>query len=139
MASESEVEEVLITLQAAYPSYKPVSVGAMVDIYTKKLSRFPIGALKQAVDQVIDESKFFPAISELVGKASRIRQPVVLMPLEERRQALEDRYYQDGEFDPAEWRSLAQDFARAGRGEGAAAIERRREAILESEREPALL
>jgi hypothetical protein len=139
MAAEAEITKILMTLQVAFPNYKPASVGEMVDLYTRKLARFPIEALNQAVDQVIDESKFFPAISELVERAGKIRQPVVIVPLEERRQALQDRFYLEGIFEPAEWRSLAQDFTRAGRVDGAAAIERLKEDILAGERESAQL
>ncbi len=133
MASESEIEEVLIMLQAAYPHYKPVSVEAMVDLYTRKLGRFSAEALRQAADQVIDESKFFPQISELVERASRIKAPVVVAQgvdqLAALRQELEDRFYQGGELERQEWANLVRALEAAGRSSGAVAIWERVEAL----------
>ncbi len=137
MATSAEITKILMTLQVAYPNYKPTSVGEMVDLYTRKLARFPIGVLQQAVDQVIDENKFFPAISEVVERASRIRQPVTVDQsvdrLAEQRQALEDKFYSTGELVEDEWMGLYYAFKYAGREFGAEALAKKFGEIQEAE------
>lgn len=117
MATESEVEAVLVMLQAAFPAYKPANPGVMADLYIRKLARFHSEALKTAADQLIDKGRFFPSISEFV-KLAETAQEFNNRKYEElsaRRQALQNQVYLEGIFEPAEWEKLASEMIRCGR------------------------
>ena len=119
MATESEILDILATLQAAFPSYRPTNPQASADLYIRKLSRFNARALQTAADQVIDQGRFFPAIGELVRAAQKAEKTGRNNGQDDwmraQAQALEDQVYLEGEFNPEAWEQLAIQMTNAGR------------------------
>lgn len=75
MASKQEVVSVIGRLSKAFRNFNPQSVEAMkdqVDIWAEKLARFPAYIVGQAGEFAIENSKFFPALAEMLADCRRI-------------------------------------------------------------------
>lgn len=116
MATESEVLDILATLQAAFPAYRPANPQTMADLWIRKLGKFDQRALTLAMDRLIDECKFFPSISEFTKAVNRVGDVVVQSDwMRAKAVEMQDRAYLEDDFDPAEWEQLACQMAGAGR------------------------
>jgi hypothetical protein len=126
MATLEQILDVLNRLRAAYPHYHPREPRAALNMYIARLSRFSQSVLQQAAEEILDELKFFPSVSELVQAARRAeaqtRRQRPWDTLAEQRLALEDACWMRGHFARAEWEALAEEFKHHGREYGAAAL-----------------
>ncbi len=124
MASDIEIVHVLEMLQAAYPSYKPGNVGALVDLYTRKLAKYSYQVLEAAADRIIDESRWFPQISDLVKicEALELEKHLAERAAPEDLRALALELEDAQEMDQGKWAALAERFWAVGRECGAAAL-----------------
>ncbi|HSW62686.1 MAG TPA: replicative helicase loader/inhibitor [Dissulfurispiraceae bacterium] len=122
MATEEDILELLSTLKAAYPAWKPgSSTPAMLDLWNRKLADFEPAALRQAIDRHIDGSNFFPSLHELITLARYYRPGGVVQKdeLRERMLMLEDMFYTAGEISQTAWGALVVAFYQSGRKHGA--------------------
>jgi hypothetical protein len=121
MSACSELIPVLEQLSLAYPE-KKLDAGTL-QLYLDNLDDIPLYLLESAVRAHIQSSSWFPRISDLRTLATRLAGTSLFESLPDhpqdqllhQAQALEDAFYFDGHFDPAEWRLLAQLFERSGR------------------------
>jgi hypothetical protein len=65
MATDTDIEEVLIDLSEAYPDWKPPSVIATFTQYKQALRNYSKGTLQRAARRCMDSCVFFPKIAEL--------------------------------------------------------------------------
>src|SRR5512146_1392754 len=118
MATRNEISDVLSMLRVAYPKYQPPNPGAMIALYERKLSRFDNTILTAAVDKIIEESKWFPALSEIIERAELLERTRPRKSLDEIRAELEAESWMPTR---EEWKALALALHAEGRKSAALA------------------
>ena len=73
MATQTEVENILISLADAYPDWKPPSIIAVFKQYHDALNRYPTDLLQRAVLRCRDTCVYFPKIAEIKKAIADIR------------------------------------------------------------------
>jgi len=70
--NKSEITKILYRLSAAYPAFRATDPETMTDLWTGKLYRFADEVVKEAADLIIDESKYFPSLHEMIVKCHQL-------------------------------------------------------------------
>jgi hypothetical protein len=149
-------------LLVAFPDAKGKVNKETLQLYSRKLADIPDHILEQAIDNYIDQGKWFPKIAELREEARRVANLPTLMssfasaekddppppsPVPDPTEdvlliaflSLEDDLHHKGEFDERDWLALADKFEKADRPHRADNLRRRVERIKDGikELEPA--
>lgn len=74
MATNAEIDEVLIPLMDAFPKWIPGSMSSTLDQYHKALGKYPKDLLQRAADRCLDSCLDFPKIAEIVKAIMAIRE-----------------------------------------------------------------
>lgn len=82
--TRDETKKIMITMQAAYPNYKPIDKTASLDIWTGMLNEYSYHEVSIALAAYItsDTSGFAPSIGQLIGIMQRTSQPEALNEME---------------------------------------------------------
>lgn len=125
MASLQDVSRILSDGALAFPAYDKAKLAPALKHYLKAMSGFDAAVIEAAMDILIQESKFFPSVSEMVATCKKVaadNQPKGRVPapdlLRKEAHGLE-RMRTYGHYNPKEWEELARKFEAAGRVEAA--------------------
>jgi hypothetical protein len=130
MATKSDVTRVFILLKDAYPYYDPKNPDGIMSIWERKFSQTPAAVLSRAAELHIENSKFFPALAEILALLPKADREVSeeerkeaagqldaeywsnVNALRERKLALEDAFTYERSLPVDAWQELAADFER---------------------------
>ena len=66
---QSELSSLIAKLKIAYPGYfkgfSQMEIIAMVNLYDEQLKEYPYQVVAKVIDNIISNSKFMPAVSEI--------------------------------------------------------------------------
>ena len=68
---ESRTTQLIRSLSAAYPSFRPMP--ETLQIYAAKMQKYPVEDVMEACDRLIETSKYFPSLSELIAMTESMR------------------------------------------------------------------
>jgi hypothetical protein len=130
MASPEEILTILETLVQAYPGQKYSR--DTFQIYIRHLANMQPELLRRAVNNLINNSTWFPRVSEIRAEARQISGPIDVTdwepypyrPLMSIFYELEHDFFHHRILDPDAWLALAEEFDRRDRIYGAAATRR---------------
>lgn len=79
-----DAEQLIHTIIAAYPNYKPVDLDLTINVWFKNLEEYRIGKVAMALKMYIlsDTSGFAPSIGQIVKYMSRLDEPAQLNEME---------------------------------------------------------
>ncbi len=125
MSTREDIKKVIVILQAAFPAKKIDNLTALVDAYLLGLSDIDMQHLEGALESLIREKTFFPAVAEIREYAQRNKNATrKISPLAMREEAikLKDRYIA-GQDNLDQWLGLASRMRINGQECAAAALE----------------
>ncbi len=129
MATMNEVTRIVTDLAGAYPNYNAAKLPGVLKFYLDALKNYPAVVIEKAVGKLVQESKWFPTVAELITACHEVMDGMSDAQETDtlRAQAfrLEQEYYSTGTLDPVEWEQLASQFTAAGRYDAAVRVRER--------------
>jgi len=128
MATMNEVTKIITALAGAYPNYNAGKLPGVLKFYADALKRYPASVIEKAAGEIIQASKFFPTVAEMVTACRSVMNGVsddTTDTLRAQAFRLEQEYYSTGTLDPVEWEQLASQFTAAGRYDAAVRVRER--------------
>ncbi len=128
MATMNEVTKIITALAGAYPNYNAGKLPGVLKFYADALKNYPAVVIEKAVGEIIQASKFFPTVAEMVTACRSVMNGVsddTTDTLRAQAFRLEQEYYSTGTLDPVEWEQLASQFTAAGRYDAAVRVRER--------------
>ena len=126
MSTRDEIKWVIAILQATFPAKKIDNLTVLVDAYWLGLKDLDMQHLEGALEALIREKTFFPAVSEIREYAEKHKNSVCrISPLALREEAIKLKYsYIAGADNLGEWFALARRMRNNGQECAADALER---------------
>jgi hypothetical protein len=111
MASEKQINQAVSKLVKAYALFKPDpdAFKAFMEIVIDKMKPFPSIVIEKAINNIIETSKFFPQISEMMSHCWKVRDEE-MSKLGSRLQSYKDDWMFDKIHSQEEWNSLIDEF-----------------------------
>ena len=128
MATMNEVTRIVTDLAGAYPNYNAAKLPGVLKFYLDALKNYPAVVIEKAVGKLVQESKWFPTVAEMVTACRSVMNGVsddTTDTLRAQAFRLEQEYYSTGTLDPVEWEQLASQFTAAGRYDAAVRVRER--------------
>jgi len=128
--------QILKLVSAFWAADKIKSEHSTLTLYVDKAMNYPIAMVEMAVDRLIDTSKFFPRIAELIEAIEEVKLGIgesgdTMDSLGKIREELHQKIYR-GEFDGSEWAKLRDRYTAIGFTGNADCISAKMEVIIES-------